>query len=148
MAPVSKNKKKIVFVRYHGRCAYCGKVLYFGHTDCTIDHILPISKGGKSGIENLALACRGCNCLKGNKSLATFRKSIGHPLYYELHPTTVSEKNFLEFNDELSKVLNSSSLRDAICHQFDKKAVLYNLLKTKRILRSCQMMLDEIIGDL
>ncbi len=30
-----------------------------------IDHVIPRSKGGTDDIDNLVLACRGCNFLKG-----------------------------------------------------------------------------------
>ena len=34
--------------------------------DCTIDHIVPISKGGLTTIENCRLAHRDCNLNRGN----------------------------------------------------------------------------------
>lgn len=37
--------------------------------DCTIDHIVPISKGGLTAIENCQLAHRNCNLSKGNKEV-------------------------------------------------------------------------------
>lgn len=41
-------------------CAYCGE-----RTSCGLDHILPKSRGGGDGSENLVAACRKCNSAKG-----------------------------------------------------------------------------------
>lgn len=53
-----------------GRCIFCGRALTVdadGALDAraTIEHILPRSHGGDDRVENLALACRGCNHEKG-----------------------------------------------------------------------------------
>jgi 5-methylcytosine-specific restriction endonuclease McrA len=32
----------------------------------TVDHKTPRSRGGKTNIRNCVLACRGCNCRKGD----------------------------------------------------------------------------------
>ena len=46
-------------------CVYCGS------TDrVTIDHVVPLSRGGKHEADNLAPACLPCNCSKGNKLLS------------------------------------------------------------------------------
>lgn len=44
-------------------CQYC-----WIHEDLTIDHIVPISKGGKSIEDNLQVLCRSCNASKGNRN--------------------------------------------------------------------------------
>jgi len=44
------------------KCAYCGKEIQL-----TIDHIVPISKGGNHTQENIQGLCKSCNCKKQNK---------------------------------------------------------------------------------
>lgn len=45
------------------RCVYCGTVL--GLENATLDHVIPLCRGGSSLPGNLVSACRGCNQLKG-----------------------------------------------------------------------------------
>ncbi|MBX7170565.1 MAG: HNH endonuclease [Pyrinomonadaceae bacterium] len=48
-------------------CEYCHADEHWQFVEFTIDHILPISEGGKDSLENLALACFHCNRYKSNK---------------------------------------------------------------------------------
>lgn len=49
------------------RCVYCGKQLT--RREATIEHVIPISKGGPDIPENMVLCCRECNSHGGNASL-------------------------------------------------------------------------------
>ena len=42
-----------------GTCYYCGR--RFAPDELTMDHIIPIIRGGKSTKNNLATACKDCN---------------------------------------------------------------------------------------
>lgn len=44
-------------------CAYCGR------SATTVDHVVPLAKGGVSSWLNLVAACRACNHAKADKSL-------------------------------------------------------------------------------
>lgn len=46
---------------YSYRCAYCG----FKHKRLTMDHVVPVSKGGKHVASNIVPACKPCNSKKG-----------------------------------------------------------------------------------
>jgi len=48
---------------YGNRCAYCGSK----SGKLTIDHVIPISKGGATVAENIVPACAFCNGSKGNR---------------------------------------------------------------------------------
>jgi 5-methylcytosine-specific restriction endonuclease McrA len=43
-------------------CAFCGAT-----KNLTIDHIKPLSKGGKNELENIQVLCWECNKFKSNK---------------------------------------------------------------------------------
>jgi 5-methylcytosine-specific restriction endonuclease McrA len=54
--------KRNIFLRDEYCCQYCGSQV----TDqsATLDHVLPVSKGGKTTWENSATACKPCNYRK------------------------------------------------------------------------------------
>ena len=45
-----------------GICHYCGRK--FPESDLTLDHIVPVARGGRSTRGNLAVCCRACNQAK------------------------------------------------------------------------------------
>lgn len=62
--------RKVLIAKYGGRCSLCGDPVELGDETspryATIDHIVPLSKGGDDSIANLALACLSCNQKKGS----------------------------------------------------------------------------------
>ena len=57
----------MLYRRDDGKCAYCGKRI--SQKEATVDHIVPKKLGGQTTWENVALACRACNCKKDDKLL-------------------------------------------------------------------------------
>lgn len=55
--------KQEVYKRYGGKCAICGKSLEYNYT---IDHIVPLGKGGTNRLENLRPTHSSCNRLKND----------------------------------------------------------------------------------
>lgn len=49
-------------IQKEGKCYYCGVEL--NRKTATMDHILPISRGGKTTKGNIALCCKDCNSKK------------------------------------------------------------------------------------
>ena len=47
-------------------CAYCSKLLALH--EATIDHVLPVSRGGRSSWGNTVTACRPCNQRKADRT--------------------------------------------------------------------------------
>jgi 5-methylcytosine-specific restriction endonuclease McrA len=81
-----KFTRKNIYLRDRNRCQYCGS--RFPTKELNLDHVLPISKGGKSDWANVVCCCFECNAKKGNNVLAKTgmilikkpRKPIWHPL--------------------------------------------------------------------
>jgi 5-methylcytosine-specific restriction endonuclease McrA len=64
----AKRKKPKIMTRDGAKCRYCDAV-----DNLTIDHLVPLSKGGSNAQSNLGIACHGCNADKGNKTEDQFR---------------------------------------------------------------------------
>ena len=64
-----------IFYRDGWRCLRCGKKSHL-----TVDHIIPVSRGGSSHPENLQTLCKKCNEWKGSKPMS-FRDSEHAPTW-------------------------------------------------------------------
>jgi 5-methylcytosine-specific restriction endonuclease McrA len=58
-----RMSKRNVFLRDEYTCQYCGCEVTESHA--TLDHVHPVSQGGKTTWENSATACKPCNYRKG-----------------------------------------------------------------------------------
>ncbi len=58
--------KHRLFARDRHICGYCGAA--FAETELTVEHIVPLSRGGRSEWTNVVTACRPCNTRKGNRT--------------------------------------------------------------------------------
>ncbi len=67
---VSASVRNKVEERAKKLCEYCQSPREFSSDPFSVEHIFPISKGGTEGLENLALACQGCNGHKSTKTEA------------------------------------------------------------------------------
>ena len=84
---ISDKKRKVVYAKFKGRCAYCGdKILY---KNMGVDHIIPKYRGsthseirayglekGTNDIENLNPSCKSCNSSKSTFTLDNWKKQL------------------------------------------------------------------------
>jgi len=66
----STEQRRQVRERAKGICEYCQSQEDFATESFSVEHIIPVALGGKTVLENLALACQGCNSHKYIKSSA------------------------------------------------------------------------------
>ena len=63
-AYIPQRLRKQVLVLAKGRCAYCQSSEALMGVKFEIDHIIPLSVGGKTTFKNLCLSCPTCNRYK------------------------------------------------------------------------------------
>lgn len=66
--PVALRRR--VVQRAQGRCEYCQLPMAYAPDLFEIEHVIPVSHGGQTTLDNLALACSTCNRYKGARRKA------------------------------------------------------------------------------
>ncbi len=76
--------KSNVCLRDQYHCLYCGCAITL--REATLDHVLPLSRGGKTNFDNIVTSCGPCNFRKGNKVGPEWRPRYKpyRPGYWEL----------------------------------------------------------------
>lgn len=72
-ATISAELRAQVRAREKNRCAYCRSPEELTVTTFEVDHIVPVSAGGETTLDNLCLACPTCNRHK------SARQSVSDP---------------------------------------------------------------------
>jgi len=68
-APIIEAIDRLAIIeRDKSTCYLCGKVLE--PHQVTLDHVIPLCRGGSHTADNLKVACRSCNCRKHSKLLS------------------------------------------------------------------------------
>jgi hypothetical protein len=67
---ISATLRRQVIERAGNRCEYCRLAQTGQEATFHIDHVVPVVGGGKTAVENLALACVSCSLRKGGRMLS------------------------------------------------------------------------------
>jgi len=88
--------RKNIYFRDRNRCQYCGK--RYLTKELNLDHVIPISRGGKSRWDNIVCCCFDCNAKKGNKILYECHMSLikqpAKPTWHPLIRLSLKEKRY------------------------------------------------------
>src|SRR5260221_6487779 len=104
------------------KCSYCGSTC-----DLTIDHIIPVAKGGTSTIENLRTLCGRCNMSKGSGASPV---TISSEKYRVRNSSRVLSHRigdvFTMTREDLAKALEEypDKLRTALLRQYNASVIL------------------------
>ena len=87
-----------VIFRDNFECQYCGK--NGSVKELTIDHVIPISRGGKNTWENVVTACKTCNLQKSDKDIRPKVDPVKPTLKHLIRGHQIDKSNFpdMEWN--------------------------------------------------
>lgn len=74
--PIPPEVRNYVFERDRYQCKSCGKTKL--DTQLTIDHIIPLARGGQNDISNLQTLCLLCNQQKNHHLDPRFRRHFSN----------------------------------------------------------------------
>lgn len=84
---LSVQLRAAVIARDGQACRYCGAMLLPGPLTAsrpiTIDHVIPVSRGGTKDLVNLVVACYWCNHVKGDSLLEELGWILFPPRFFE-----------------------------------------------------------------
>ncbi|MFT4759465.1 MAG: hypothetical protein ACI9LN_001429 [Saprospiraceae bacterium] len=100
--------KKLIKERAKNCCEYCRSQVDFSPQIFLIKHIIPLAKNGTNDPQNLALACQGCNNLKGVKTEDEdyFTRNIA-PLF---NPRIQIWEEHFEWNKDYSLIIGQTDI--------------------------------------
>lgn len=108
-----RETREKVFEKSNGKCAICGMPLSLNHHSeynyATIDHIIPLDKGGKNEISNYQATCVKCNQIKANIMPEMFKNNVASVIFESI----INDSNFQNtiFKFVLKKKVKSMILR-------------------------------------
>jgi hypothetical protein len=99
----SDQQRRIIAERAGGYCEYCHSQARFAIQPFSVEHIVPRSQGGRTVLDNLALACQGCNNHKYTKTHG--RDPIGGALAPLFHPRQMQWSDHFAWSSDFSLVI-------------------------------------------
>ena len=100
---VTAQQKQAVVERAQGCCEYCRSQARFATQPFSVEHSKPRSQGGKTTLDNLALACQGCNNHKYTKTEG--RDPVSGDIVPLYHPRQQRWYDHFTWNDDFTLII-------------------------------------------
>ena len=100
---ITSQQKRDVVERAKGCCEYCRSQLRYAMQPFSVEHIVPRSRGGKTELENLALACQGCNNHKYTKTKG--RDPVNGDVVPLYHPRLQRWRDHFAWNEDCTLII-------------------------------------------
>lgn len=123
--------RRAVAARAKEICEYCRCQYKFSQDSFDIEHITPQAKGGPTILENLALACHGCNSAKSDRVLVWDEiNAVSVPLF---HPRLHSWGEHFVWSYDFIQILGVTPIGRATVRALQMNRP--GLLNQRRVLR-------------
>ena len=100
---VTDEQRQVVLGRARGCCEYCKSQARFAMQSFSTEHIIPRHAGGETALDNLALACQGCNNHKYTKTEA--RDPVSQSPVPLFHPRQQRWHDHFAWSDDFTLVV-------------------------------------------
>jgi len=108
--------RKNIYMRDKSRCQYCGSKPSL--KELNLDHVIPLSRGGRSTWENIVCCCVECNGRKGNRLPAEagmqLKKEPKKPRWHPLVKLSFSSGRYESWRNFLDLAYWNVELEDRI----------------------------------
>lgn len=100
---ISAEQRRVVVERAIGCCEYCRSQARFATQSFSVEHVYPKGRGGATTLENLCLACQGCNNHKFLKMEA--RDPVTEKNVALYHPRKQKWREHFVWNDDFTIIV-------------------------------------------
>ncbi len=114
---ITSELRREIAARAYGCCEYCHSQVKYAMQSFSIEHIVPRSKGGDSNVENLALACQGCNNHKYTK-VAGYDPITGEMVRL-FHPRKHQWREHFSWNDDFTVIIGLTPIGRATVEELE-----------------------------
>jgi len=149
---ISKKLRFEVFKKNSFKCIYCGRSA--PDVLLEVDHIIPVSKGGKNDLFNLVTSCFDCNRGKGKKKLSNNDEFNKQREELEVKNERLNQLNdLIRWRDEISNFEEKeiNFFDDEFSRIFDRRLSVVGRNYAKKIIKKhtlakCIDILNELLN--
>lgn len=102
---VTRTELQALYLAFDGKCIYCGAKEDGEGRAHHLDHVIPVSDGGRHHISNLVLACPACNSSKRDIPLIAF--------FFEKRGDRFTDENFTQLIHYLA-LINGQPVKELL----------------------------------
>lgn len=106
----SSTDRAKIYSKNKGRCAICGR--FVPYDSFTVDHIVPLAKGGTNELSNLQCACKVCNRIKQDILPEELMDKLTEIMLYQMKKSY--DNNFLRKINRLRKQKQMRTIENII----------------------------------